>query len=173
MRVMLVSLGVLFLGGLVGLWAAPGRDEPLRSALPVAIWVSTAILLAGGAVMRRALRKVRRYDRPAFRRSLRLALGGGVLFLAVQVPVLGHLLARLAMTSPTGGAKPGLLFFLILLHALHVVGGLLALGWITVRAHTDARRYTPDYHTPVRYTVMYWGFLEVVWLVMLLTFIVI
>jgi heme/copper-type cytochrome/quinol oxidase subunit 3 len=175
MRLLLVSLGVLFLGGLVGLWAAPGRTEPLRSVLPPLLWGSTASLVAGGIVLRRALREIRRYDRPAFRRSLRLALGGGVLFLVVQTPALAQLLARHGAEAPVvvGGAMPGLLFFLILLHALHVVGGLVALGWVALRAHADPRSYTPDYHTPVRYTVMYWGFLETVWLAMLAVFLIV
>ena len=48
--------------------------------------------------------------------------------------------------------------------------GLAALSWVTFRAFADERGYNADYHTPVRHTVMYWGFLEMVWLAMLATF---
>ena len=88
----------------------------MRDLLPSAGWSSTACLLAGGFLLRRALPKVRRYERPALR---------------------------------------------------------AALGWVTVRALVDPRRYTPDYHAPVRFAAMYWQFLEACWLLVLATFLVV
>ncbi|MFO7653636.1 MAG: hypothetical protein R6X25_07405 [Candidatus Krumholzibacteriia bacterium] len=179
MRLLLLSLGVLFLAALAGLWFAPGRSQPLRTVLPPLLAGSTAALLVAGILLRRALQKIRRYDRPPFRRLLLAGLGAGAGFLILQAPALGSLLTRHAEaaamvgSAAAAGAQPGLLFVLLLLHALHVVAGLLAVGWVAWRAHSDPRRYTPDDHTPVRHAVMYWGFLETIWLVMLAAFLVI
>jgi len=203
LRLLLISLSVLFVGGIVGLFFAPGRTEPLRTILPPELWLSTACLVAGGLALRFSLQRIRRNERRAFRFLLAGGLACGIAFVAVQTPALGKLLGRHAAitaaidaavaadplatlpggalnaaldaargvgTVPGAGAMPGLLFFLILLHALHVGAGLAALGWVTFRAFAEERGYNADYHTPVRYTVMYWGFLEMVWLVMLATF---
>jgi cytochrome c oxidase subunit 3 len=53
------------------------------------------------------------------------------------------------------------------LHAAHVIGGLIQLSVVTVRAYRGA--YSPSYHPGVTYSVMYWHFLDIVWLVMFFT----
>ena len=56
----------------------------------------------------------------------------------------------------------GLLFMLILLHALHFVGGMVALTIVTVRSL--AGRYDHEYHGGVKLCAVYWRFLDVVWI---------
>ena len=65
----------------------------------------------------------------------------------------------------------GLVFFLILVHAAHVVGGIvtmLHLMYMVPRGVFDHEHYQP-----VRLTAMYWHFLDLVWIAMFLTFLVI
>jgi len=50
------------------------------------------------------------------------------------------------------------------LHAAHVVGGLIPLAVVTVRAFRD--RYSPAAFAGVAYTAVYWHFLTAVWLVL-------
>ncbi|MEX0652881.1 MAG: cytochrome c oxidase subunit 3 [Phycisphaeraceae bacterium] len=64
----------------------------------------------------------------------------------------------------------GLVMFLILVHALHVLGGLIPLAVVTVKAH--AGRYDHEHHGPVKYLTMYWHFLDGVWIVMFVLFLV-
>ena len=53
------------------------------------------------------------------------------------------------------------------IHAAHIVGGLIPLIIVATRATTG--RYTPAYYPGVRYTAMYWHFLDVVWLTLFVT----
>ena len=57
---------------------------------------------------------------------------------------------------------------LAFLHALHVAGGIIALGVVAVRASHG--RYDHERHFAVDFTANYWHFLDIVWLVMLASF---
>jgi cytochrome c oxidase subunit III len=50
------------------------------------------------------------------------------------------------------------------LHALHVVGGLVPLALVTIAAFQDM--YGPKKNAAIRYTAMYWHFLDAVWCVL-------
>ena len=64
----------------------------------------------------------------------------------------------------------GLVFFLILVHALHVVGGIVALGIVTFRARR--RKYDHENYMGVQFAARYWHFLDVVWIGMFTMFLV-
>jgi heme/copper-type cytochrome/quinol oxidase subunit 3 len=104
----------------------------------------------------------------------------------------------------------GFIFFLILLHALHVLGGMVVLVFVTVKAHRGAYErpvVNPDAappaapataaepapspggsldyerarvkatpadlgHDPIRHTTLYWHFLDAVWIVMFVVFLI-
>ena len=83
------------------------------------------------------------------RRSPRAALAFGAAFLAAQALLWRHLVA--VHLGPSAGALGEVFFALSALHAVHVVGGLLAL------ALTGARR--------LRLLTIYWDFVLAVWLV--------
>jgi cytochrome c oxidase subunit III len=64
--------------------------------------------------------------------------------------------------QPTAGRIEGLLFLLILLHAVHFVAGMIGLTIVTYRGL--AGRYDHEYHAGVRLCAVYWRFLDVVWI---------
>ena len=51
-----------------------------------------------------------------------------------------------------------------------VVGGLIPLGIMSLRAFHD--RYDHEVHYSVKYVAMYWHFLDGVWLVLFISFLV-
>ena len=63
----------------------------------------------------------------------------------------------LGRAAEGGTALQYAVFFLIIVHALHVVGGLVPLIVVTRNAH--AGRYDHEYHGPVKRLAMYWHFL--------------
>lgn len=69
---------------------------------------------------------------------------------------------QVAEKQPTATRLEGLLFVLILLHALHFVAGMIGLTVVTVRGL--AGRYDHEYHGGVRLCAVYWRFLDVVWI---------
>lgn len=136
---------------------------PLQSlSLPWPLWVSSVIILASGFTLHRALQSVRTEKLAAFRQWMVTTLLLSMLFLVIQTPALIALL--LDRQVDNAGALSAFLFFLILLHALHVVGGIVPLFKTTLSAY--AGRYDHEHYGPVKMLAMYWHFLDLVWIVM-------
>lgn len=131
--------------------------------MPVALWFSTLAILASSVTIHLALQNVRRERQHQFRTCLMVTLALSILFLLIQIPSLATLLFE-HFGPETGHAMFGLVFFLILVHALHVVGGVGPLWVVTYRAGQG--RYDHESYAGVKYVAMYWHFLDGVWLFM-------
>jgi heme/copper-type cytochrome/quinol oxidase subunit 3 len=174
MRLFLLSLFMLFAAAMVGYVAIrlAGSKSPQHGTLhfPEILWLSTAIVITISFTMSRAVHALRLERQRAFLNWLRISLALAVGFLLVQTPAMARLLAdhERMRTQGSGLFLYGLVFFLILLHALHVLGGMVALVRVTFRARQGA--YDHENIPPVRHTAMYWHFLDMIWIVMFLTF---
>ena len=188
MYLFLASLGLLFAASMLGylifrLMATTERQvtpgaagavlnrsgDSVRPSLPLwsldlpwTLWFSTAVILVSGFTLQRALQKVRVEKLNEFRQWLVATLLLSVLFLVVQIPALLSLLMDRQADHAT--ALSAFLFFLILLHALHVVGGIVPLFKTTLNAY--AGRYDHEHYGPVKMLTMYWHFLDAVWILM-------
>lgn len=183
MWIFLASLAMLFAGGAVGyvvirLQLNANRAEaipplpPLPSVdLPPLLWISTAAILLSSITLHLALGAIRAKKMGAFSRHLRFSTIFALAFLVTQAPCLMVMLSDhwegIAETGPLGGEHNGLVFSLVLIHALHLVGGLWPLWKVIVGARKD--RYTPQEHDGVRFLAMYWHFLDVVWIILFAT----
>lgn len=161
----LVSLGVLFVASMVAYIALRlSRPEGVATPpieLPAGLWVSTLVLLASGLAIHRAQRQAL----PQVRPWLLLSFAGGVAFVAVQFPSMLYLLeAHRSLLSARLYASYGLAFGLIVIHALHVLGGMAPLGWLAWKAANN--RLLPSHRPVLRACATYWHFLEGVWLVL-------
>ena len=166
MGLFLVSLSVLFVASLVSYVVIRARAESWPPAgmppLPWGLWVSTGILLGCSVGVHVALRSARRDRQAALVASLLITTLLGLCFLASQgfnwfvlvTGLAGHLRSLYAFTF----------YMLTGLHAAHVIGGLILLGVVTLKAFGGL--YSAQYHPGVKYAAMYWHFLDVVWLVM-------
>lgn len=170
MWLFLAALFMLFAAGLLGYVVIRSfpQNAALHFHLPAILWLSTAMVLGVSVALARALKKIRRERRPAFLRWVWVAMVLALGFLAVQTPVLVGLLLEHRSLRQKHVALYGLLFFLILVHALHVVGGMVALVLVAVRGSRGV--YDHEHYLPVRHAAMYWHFLDAVWLVMFFTF---
>ncbi|NJN64048.1 MAG: heme-copper oxidase subunit III, partial [Acidobacteria bacterium] len=125
-------------------------------------WVSTAIILAASAAIHWAYARIKRGDRQGLQRGLMLTLLCGGAFLILQIVNWFFFVRGIAEVSKT---LFGFSFYVLTgLHALHVVAGLIQLAVVTVRAGQG--RYTAESHGAIWYSVMYWHFLDVAWLVL-------
>ncbi|MEE8154732.1 MAG: heme-copper oxidase subunit III [Phycisphaerales bacterium] len=173
LRFFLVSLAILFGACVLGYWVirlGAGRDAALDlPALPRGLWISTAILVASSGTMQWALTSIRN-NRP---RQLQLGMLAttllGLAFLVVQTRCWVQWAAPLAAAISQSQTRFLLTGFYVLTgtHALHVIGGLMPLAIVTLRAARG--RYSPSFHPGVRYCTMYWHFLDGVWLVLFAT----
>lgn len=164
----LMSLTVLFAASMVAyvLIRTTGSNAPPWGTLtiPSGLWYSTIAIALSSLTMRHASRAARLGHQPGFRTAITFTMLLGVVFLAIQGPSLWHLWQIHAAAKVNNVFLHGLALMLILLHAAHVIGGIIPLGIVTARGL--AGRYGPDNHRPVRHCAMYWHFLDVVWLIM-------
>ncbi len=168
MWLFLAALSMLFVAGMLGylIIRIQGARSPAlgQIQIPRMLWVSTGLILASSFTIHYALANLRAGRKFVYRSliwaTLVLALG----FATVQVPALAALLREHDAGRTSGTALYGLIFFLILLHALHVGGGIVVLARRSVAAIgvVDSSLQC----TSVRYAAMYWHFLDVVWLLM-------
>jgi heme/copper-type cytochrome/quinol oxidase subunit 3 len=168
MILFLAALGMLFawsLGGyiVIRVWNRE-KLELGMVRLPWGLWVSTALMLASSVALHRGLRAIRLEKPVELLRWLWTAMGLAVAFIAVQAPAMAVILSDRRQSLDRQVATHHLLFFLVLLHALHVAGGLVALGRVIAAARRG--RFDHESHEPVKHAVMYWHFLDAVWLVM-------
>lgn len=164
MWLFLASLGMLFAGCLAGFlvirFRAPEWPPAGSPGLPDQFWVSTALLAVVSALLVAADRAIGRGDGGRTSRLLAAAAVLGVAFVLSQVSGWADLVD--ADQLPQSNLFLFGLYLLTFLHVLHVIGGLIPLVWVALRAR--AGRYTAVEHSGVTVVGMYWHFLGVVWL---------
>ena len=175
MWLFLAALFMLFAAIMVGYLiirlGSPKAPPPHSIHLPKLLWLSTALVISVSYALARCLHFVRQEKQSEFRRWLWISFVLAIAFIVVQTPAMIELLAAHHRLRDQGMFLYGLVFFLILVHAAHVVGGIitfLRLMYVAPRGVFDHEHYQP-----VRLTAMYWHFLDLVWIVMFLTFLVI
>ena len=129
---------------------------------PSLLWWNTGVLVATSVVMQAAVRAARRADLAALRN--RLLIGGALTcafligqFLAwQQLDAAGYYLA----SNPANG----FFYLLTAVHAVHVLGGLVAWGRTAARLRSDEE--PARLRLGVELCATYWHFLLIVWFVL-------
>jgi heme/copper-type cytochrome/quinol oxidase subunit 3 len=172
MWLFLTSLFILFTAAMVAyvVIREAGHRSPPAGALhlPQILWFSTAMVIGVSISLSRALHFIRRERQGQFRSWLGISLALALGFLLVQAPAMAILLIEHGRLRAAGMFLYGLVFILVLLHALHVVGGMVVLIRVTWRSRRGV--YDHEHFQPVRYTAMYWHFLDIIWVLMFTTF---
>jgi heme/copper-type cytochrome/quinol oxidase subunit 3 len=153
-------ISYLFLGTANPGWPPPGIERPKLILPPI----MTVILLASSVTMAWAEHGIKKGERGRLRLGLGLTMLLGVIFLGVQAAEYRD---KLATMQPQAHAYAASFYTITSFHALHVLTGLLLLGYAEVRAllgHFDA-----DRHLAVKNVGLYWHFVDAVWLLIFLT----
>jgi len=137
--------------------------------IPVLFWVSTITILMSSVSIHFALKSFRKRDLDRYRKLLYLTLLLGSAFLVMQV--LGFFMYRdmdIRLTGAGSNASHSFILAIAGLHGLHVVGGILALGYIAFKASNVSRR---EYNiVPAEIIATYWHFVDVLWIYLILFF---
>lgn len=161
----IASLGVLFAATIVGYLAVrlgkPEWAEEELPPLPSTLWLSTAVLILLSSTLEWGRRRAAAgYSALPM---IRLAVLWALAFLAVQTwswfLVLEH-----ELSSDAGNLYAFAFFMLTVLHALHVLGGIVSLAWVEHRARHGA--YSAGRTLGLNEAVIYWHFLFVTWIVL-------
>ena len=147
---------------------APATIAYVPLKLPLTFWISTSVLLLTGVFLQRASWLVHRERQREFRRWLVVAWVAAIAFVVIQAFGMNDLLQQHFARTDGSTKVYGMSFTLAFLHALHVLGGLIFLGFIIFQAYRN--RYDHERHWAVDHCAGYWHFLDVVWISMLVMF---
>jgi len=138
-------------------------DDWQAMTLPPLLWWNTLALLASSYTMDSTRRALTGGRREACNRWLLATVILGALFVIGQVQAWREL-AGMGIFIAT---NPSSSFFYLLTaaHALHLLGGLAALGYIAVEAWRF--RLGPAKRTLVEVTAIYWHFMDGLWIYIL------
>ncbi len=168
---LLVSLGTFFFASLL-LYAiyVMNRIKPEAEAIipfyvPPSFVLTTAILVAISTLLHLAVRAVREERQTDFQRYVVIALLLSLAFFAVQGVGLFWMIGQMLQPAKTMLNLYGFTFFLVIVHALHVIGGVAGLTLLVFGFRK--KLYDHERNFPVRFCALYWHFLDVVWLILL------
>src|SRR5215510_13990335 len=162
--ILLTAVIMLFAGLSSAYIVLRGVPAWQRIELPWLLWPNTAILLLSSVAIDISRRAVRRNDLQSMKRWLAT---GGVLGLAF---LLGQLAAWRQLVD-AGVYLPSTLqssFFYILtgLHGLHLLGGVIALGYVLSKALKNV--LTAFDYEPLKLCALYWHVMDGLWVYLFL-----
>jgi cytochrome c oxidase subunit 3 len=135
---------------------------------PTIFWISTATLLVSSICIQAALRSFKQRNMVMFRSLLLLTLLLGVAFVAMQWMGFNWLWERGVHFEGSSGAGQ-FLYIIFGLHALHVLGGIVALIVLYARQYIGGTRSYNS--TPIEIMSTYWHFVDLLWIYLLVFFI--
>jgi cytochrome c oxidase subunit III len=137
--------------------------------VPRAFIYSTLVILASSLTMQMALNAFRGRDMRKYRRLISITAFLGLLFILLQF--LGFLTIWKSGVTLSGSGAGQFLYVIAGLHAAHVLGGVIALLVVFIRAFSSKVR---SYNSvPVEVLSTYWHFVDVLWIYLLIFFVVI
>jgi len=122
--------------------------------------VNTIVLICSSLSVALGIAAIRQGKQRMLRICLILTLVLAATFLGVKYAEYSEHIAR--------GELPGtnnffsLYYMMTGLHAIHVCGGMAALGTMLVMAYRG--KFSAEYNTPVEITGLYWHFVDLVWI---------
>lgn len=169
MKLFIASLTMLFAASMIGYlmirYLSPASESFVSTSPPKLLWLSTFILAICAIAITLAQRAATGNQLPSLRRALFASWTLSIAFLLVQTPAMFQLIEthRDAVANSLFQTS-GLIFTLILIHALHILGGLVPLSILAYRALH--RNLSAQNFGLVRSTAFYWHFLELIWVVL-------
>lgn len=136
-----------------------GHHDWIAIQIPPVLWINTVLLVISSLTMEFARRALARNDYDNLKRWIVLTTALGIAFLAGQVFAWRELSAQGIYVN----SHPHSSFFYLLtsLHALHLLGGVMALAYVT--ANALRMRIGMRQRTAVGVAATYWHFMDALW----------
>ncbi len=156
-------------GGIIGAYvviATNSAAEWKPFDLPIQVWISTAIILISSVSYHFAKVLTHKDEQLQARKWFMITTALGATFISSQI------LAWLALVGRglymRGNPYAGFFYLLTAIHAVHVIGGIIALGVVMLRSwyttkDPDEFRYRKNLTTTVGW---YWHFMGALWIVL-------
>jgi cytochrome c oxidase subunit 3 len=165
----LLLVVLMTFGGMIGAYiviATNGAAEWRPFDLPIQVWISTALILVSSVTYHLAQKALfaDQFDRS--RKLLIVTTGLGAAFISSQILVWLALVNRGFYLR--GNPYAGFFYILTAVHAIHVAGGIVALGTILLRTwHETGSSDEATYRRNLARSVgWYWHFMGALWIVL-------
>ncbi|HUR65707.1 MAG TPA: cytochrome c oxidase subunit 3 [Chitinophagaceae bacterium] len=138
-------------------------------AIPKVFWFSTAAIIISSLTVQMALRSFKQREMRQYRLLIGVTLLLGVAFVVLQW--LGFQQLWEQNITFKGGGAGQFLYVIFGLHAIHVLGGVITLIVMFIKAFTGRTKLYSS--VPVEVAATYWHFVDLLWLYLLIFFLVI
>lgn len=137
-----------------------GTSDWVSIDMPPVLWFSTAVLVASSLSFELSRRSLKRSDYRMFNAYIALTALLGFAFLLGQVIAWRQLAGQGIYLS--SNPHSSFVYLMTSLHAIHLVGGLIALCYVAVAALR--MRMGIRKRNAVEITALYWHFMDVLWI---------
>jgi len=141
----------------------------LMIEIPMMFWYSTATILASSVTVQLALKALKKREIINYRRLLVVTAVLGVLFIVLQIAGFRQFAAQdIRLIGAGSNASYSFLLAISGLHGIHVLGGVVALVVIAIRAlNSSTRNYSS---VPLEIAATYWHFVDALWIYLFIFF---
>lgn len=144
--------------------SAPNWEEIQTPQLFI---ISTIVMLVSSVAVQAALRAFKQRSMSRYRILIAVTAVLGIAFVALQW--YGFRWMWTHGVQFKGASQGQFLYVIVGLHALHVIGGIVALTIMALKAYFSNRR---NYNSvPVEVAASYWHFVDALWLYLLIFFV--
>lgn len=135
----------------------------LEFELPRIFWYSTFVILASSVTMQLSIKAFKAREMSRYRTLITATTLLGILFIVMQGMGFQSLeLKNIALTGAKSNSAASFLFVITGIHMLHVLGGVIALLVIFIRAY---RLKVKNYSAlPIELAGTYWHFVDAIWI---------
>lgn len=167
MWVAIASILMMFAGLTSAYIVKSGQANWHDVIMPVTFWYSTAVIVVSSVTIQAALRAIKQKAMNQYRSLLLVTLVLGIAFVILQW--IGFQWLWKHGVNFEGAGEGQFLYIIFGLHALHVLGGVIALMVIVSKQYFGKTR---SYNTTAAEVMStYWHFVDVLWLYLLIFFV--
>lgn len=165
----LLLVVMMTFGGLIGAYIVIATNQELEwkpFALPIQVWVSTFLILASSLTYQISKNALRAEDQNKAKNWLLATTVFGGMFISSQILAWFDLVQRGVYMASNPYA--GFFYILTAVHAVHVFGGILVLGYILLRMWnpTFSGEELEKRQEISNSVGLYWHFMDGLWLVL-------
>lgn len=159
------SIIMMFGGFTSGYIVRKGQGNWLNYNLPTAFYISTVAVILSSITMAVAVRSFKQRKMPLHKNMVILTLLLGVAFTILQYIGFNELYAQLKWNNNVSLQFLGVI---VSVHALHIIGGVIALLILFVR--TFSRKVKTYSATGLEIIATYWHFVDILWIYLFIFF---
>lgn len=139
--------------------------------MPKIFWASTAVIVLSSLLIQMALRSFRQREMSNYRWQIALTVVLGIAFVVLQWMGFKNLWEQqgIKFKGVTGAGQ--FLYVIFGLHALHVIGGVVALTILTMKAFFGRLKVYSS--VPVEVAATYWHFVDILWIYLMVFFLIV